>query len=108
MRLCNLIDKANPNDEALIPLNTDEERRLMHHLREAQSKIIQSAKQQEPQVITHYLHDLAGLVHRYYHQTRILDGDPKYLNARLLLMKASQRVMKTMLTLLGISAPTRM
>ena len=107
-RLCNLIDKANPNDEALIPLNTDEERRLMHHLREAQSKIIQSAKQQEPQVITHYLHDLAGLVHRYYHQTRILDGDPKYLNARLLLMKASQRVMKTMLTLLGISAPTRM
>ena len=107
-RLCNLIEKAKPNNEALIPLNTDEERRLMHHLREAQSKIIQSAKQQEPQVITHYLHDLAGLVHRYYHQTRILDGDPKYLNARLLLMKASQRVIKIMLTLLGISAPTRM
>jgi arginyl-tRNA synthetase len=69
-----------------------------------------AARQREPHRVTTYLHELAAIVHGWYHHTRVV-GAPEGLateQARLLLARAAQVVLANGLRLLGISAPDRM
>ncbi len=53
--------------------------------------------------------DLAGSLHRYYTVHQVLGADsPDLVRARLLLMQAVARVVRTGLDLLGVAAPERM
>jgi arginyl-tRNA synthetase len=67
-----------------------------------------SAKSLEPHRITFYLLDLVGRFHSYYNKTRVIVDDRELTMARLLLLVILQRVIKSALTLLGVSAPERM
>lgn len=107
-RLSNVLHKAQENTYESDTLDTEEERRILHHLREIPKKLNLCIQHKEPQIITIYLHELAGHIHSYYHKTRILDGNPKQLNIRLKLLKACQKTMQLFLDLLGISAPEKM
>jgi arginyl-tRNA synthetase len=67
-----------------------------------------SAKNLEPHRITFYLLDLVGRFHSYYNKTRVIIEDRELTMARLLLLAILQQVIKSALTLLGVSAPERM
>ncbi len=67
-----------------------------------------SAKSLEPHRITFYLLDLVGRFHSYYNKTRVIVDDRELTMARLLLLVILQQVIKSALTLLGVSAPERM
>jgi arginyl-tRNA synthetase len=55
-----------------------------------------------------YLHELATVVHGWYHHTRTVGEPAEIEQARLLLTRAARIVLANGLGLLGISAPDRM
>jgi arginyl-tRNA synthetase len=69
-----------------------------------------TARDREPHRITVYLHELATVVHGWYHHTRALGAPegPATEHARLLLARAARIVLANALAVLGISAPDRM
>lgn len=67
-----------------------------------------SARSLEPHRVTFYLLDLVGRFHSYYNKTRIIVDDKDLTMARLLLLHMLQQVIKSCLTMLGVSAPERM
>jgi arginyl-tRNA synthetase len=67
-----------------------------------------AAREREPHRITVYLHELATVVHGWYHRTRTVGESAAIEQARLLLTRAARIVLANGLTLLGISAPDRM
>ncbi len=69
-----------------------------------------AAREREPHRITVYLHELATVVHSWYHHTRAVGAPegPMTEHARLLLARAARITLANALTLLGISAPDRM
>jgi arginyl-tRNA synthetase len=69
-----------------------------------------TARDREPHRITVYLHELATVVHGWYHHTRAVGAPegPATEHARLLLARAARIVLANALTVLGISAPDRM
>lgn len=69
-----------------------------------------ATRQREPHRVTTYLHELAAIVHGWYHHTRVVGAPegPATEQARLLLARAVQVVLANGLRLLGISAPDRM
>ncbi len=63
----------------------------------------------EPHRLASYVHDLAGMFHKYYSKYKI--ADPKHVElsqARLLLITAIKNVIAISLDLMGISAPVKM
>jgi arginyl-tRNA synthetase len=62
----------------------------------------------EPHRLTSFLQDLAGIFHRYYNKHRIISDDREMTNARFLLAKVVQGVVRSALGLLGIVAPMEM
>jgi arginyl-tRNA synthetase len=67
-----------------------------------------AAREREPHRITVYLHELATVVHGWYHRTRTVGEPAETEGARLLLARAARIVLANGLALLGISAPDRM
>jgi arginyl-tRNA synthetase len=72
--------------------------------------VVRAAREREPHRITVFLHELATVVHGWYHHTRAVGAPegPETERARLLLARAARIVLANALTLLGISAPDRM
>jgi arginyl-tRNA synthetase len=69
-----------------------------------------AAREREPHRIITYLHELAAIVHGWYHHTRAV-GAPEGAvteHARLLLARGARIVLANALGLVGISAPDRM
>jgi arginyl-tRNA synthetase len=68
----------------------------------------------EPHRIPYYVHDLATVVHRFYHagnaqsEHRVVVDDAALTRARLELARAARHTLKTALDLMGVSAPERM
>jgi arginyl-tRNA synthetase len=67
-----------------------------------------SARSLEPHRITFYLLDLVGRFHSYYNKTRVIVDDKELTMARLLLLAMLQQVIRSGLTILGVSSPERM
>ena len=62
----------------------------------------------EPHRLAEYLHDVAGLFHRFYHHHRVLGDEPRLTAARLGLCEATRIVLKNGLAVFSISAPEQM
>ena len=67
-----------------------------------------SALALEPHRVTFYLQDLATALHNYYFHHRVITDDGRLTDARLALMQGIRQVLKSGLTILGVSAPERM
>ncbi len=67
-----------------------------------------SAKNLEPHRITYFLMSLATAFHAYYNKHRVLTDDPQIAAGRLYLVLAVRKVIRSGLTLLGVSAPESM
>jgi len=86
----------------------DEEMELIRRLAHLPEVVEAAATDLEPHRVAFYLMDFAGAFHRYYNRHRIITDDPNLSRARLLLIRNAQRVARTGLGLLGVSAPDRM
>ncbi len=95
-------------DLARLPAPQDIE--LLKKLAEFPEITLAAAREREPHRVTTYLHELATVVHGWYHHTRAVgapEGDATE-QARLLLARSARIVLANGLRLLGISAPDRM
>jgi arginyl-tRNA synthetase len=99
---------AGELDLAALPAPQDTE--LVKKLVTFPEVVVRAAREREPHRITVFLHELATVVHGWYHHTRAVGAPegPETERARLLLARAARIVLANALTLLGISAPDRM
>lgn len=115
-RICSIL--LNLKAEGISPKNADqinldlltapEEIELIRHLSILPNEIIESAKSYDPPRVTRYAIDLATLFHKFYNSCRVKCDDEELMYARLCLCIAVKTVLKNVLTLLKIDAPTSM
>ena len=98
------IDPATPLDALVEP----EEQELIKRLLDFPELIAGAADALEPQRVASYLHETAALTHLWYHKHHVLNEPSAIMNARLVLARAAQIVLRNGLAVLGISAPERM
>lgn len=115
-RICSIMDYAGENNIDLKQISCD----LFKNLTQAEEKVILRLLVQfprvvkissillEPSLLTVYLHNLAGEFHSYYNKHRVVTKGLDLTLARLALVKAIQIVLRNGLTLLGVSAPSKM
>jgi arginyl-tRNA synthetase len=89
-------------------LPAPEDTELLKKLVQFPEVVDKAAREREPHRVTVYLHELATVVHGWYHRTRTVGEPAEIEQARLLLSRAARIVLANGLTLLGISAPDRM
>ncbi len=94
--------------EDFTPLALPEELELIKQLSFYPDVISTAAKTLEPHRINFYLLELAGLLHRYYFNCRVITEDAALTKAWFALIKAVQTILKSALGLLGVTAPERM
>lgn len=67
-----------------------------------------SALNEEPHQLTHYLRDVANDLHTYYNAHQFLVDDVAVRDARIKLILATAQVLRNGLGLIGVSAPEKM
>lgn len=85
------------------------EAELLKQLAEFPSLVQSAATLRAPYKVAGYIQKLSSLVHEYYAATKIINRDDTLgTGGRLALMKAAMIVLENSLSLLGVSAPTKM
>jgi len=113
-RICNILEFARekgvqpPEQVPMAALVEAHELNLIKKLIEFPEVIAKSAQFLEPHRITAYLHEVATLLHRFYHDHRVVTEDVELSHARILLVRATQQVLANGLSILNISAPRNM
>ncbi|HAR95478.1 MAG TPA: arginine--tRNA ligase [Deltaproteobacteria bacterium] len=102
------IDIENLDGADLDLLTSKEEISLMKGILRFRDVLEGGAKSLEPHRVTFYLMDLVGMFHSYYNKTRVLKNELRLTQARLLLLRVLQGVIRKGLDILGISAPEKM
>lgn len=102
------INPSAPTEQQLALLTAPEEIELIRKIGELTDEIILSAKSYDPAKITHYVTDLATLFHKFYNACRVKGDNADLVNARLNLCLATACVIRNILTMFKIDAPTSM
>ncbi|MBU7037305.1 MAG: arginine--tRNA ligase [Theionarchaea archaeon] len=87
---------------------TVQERNLLEVLTKFPDSVEQSAERYKPSIMATYVFDVAKAFNEFYHACPVLQAEPATKNARLALVSATTRILKSGLQLLGIEAPERM
>lgn len=77
---------------------------LLNHLRQYPDTLKKAALSKEIHKVPKYLHDLAGLFHKWYSAESFLTGEPRYISERLSVLKALEKVLEDGFELIGIEA----
>ncbi len=112
-RICSILaqwvgDEASLIAADLSSLTAPREASLLAKLAEYPDMLQHALEELGPHQVAFYLRDLAGELHSYYNAERVLVDNEAVKIARLALMCATRQVLRNGLTLLGVSAPTRM
>ena len=89
-------------------LTAKEEIELVKLLANRKNIVKESARDNEPSILTRYIIDVASSFSKYYNECQIIVDDEKLKLARLALVKATGYVLKNGLNMLGINAPEKM
>ena len=95
-------------DEELALLTAPEEIELIRHISAYTGEIIGAAKDYDPARITRYVITMANLFHKFYNACRVKGAEPSLAAARLELCTASATVIRNVLSMFKINAPTSM
>lgn len=111
-RLCGIINNGSkfyPLDYSSTLLNHEKEKDVLILLRDYPNVLSNAVSENEPYKITNYIHTLASAINEFYTQCRVLDDTNIELSKqRLGLVEACEIVLKDALSLIGVSAPSRM
>ncbi len=100
--------KPLKRSETLERLSSVSETRLLRLLGQFEDAVWGAEKTLEPYRLVPYLMDLAASFHRFYTENRVVTEDEDLTQGRMRLVLAVQQVIRTGLSLLGISAPLKM
>ena len=89
-------------------LTHPDEMALLKRLAEFPETIASAAREHAPHLVAYYLKDLAAALHGVYTTCQFLVEDEALRLARLQMIAATRRVLRTGLGLLGVSAPDKM
>lgn len=102
-------------DAAALAATTDfsligakEELDLLKKLLEFPETVESCALSFEPHRLTTYLREVAESFHRFYHEHRVINDDPKLMQARLAVCTMAKTVIANGCTILGVSCPEKM
>lgn len=101
-------DAAGLADADPSALASDHELALLERLMAYPETVEAAARELAPHAIAFYLKEIAADFHSFYNSTRILVDDDAVKLARLALATAVREVLRSGLTLLGVSAPEKM
>ena len=112
-RICSVLTQWNGDTSVLkqvdlSPLTANAEAKLMQRLSEFAEIVSHAGNELAPHTIANYLKECAADLHSYYNDTKFLVDDEPTKLARLALIVATQFVLKNGLTLLGVTAPSKM
>lgn len=110
-RLCSVLESAADIkiDETAANLKEESETELLKKLIEFPHIIEISAEKRAPHMVATYIQELAANIHSFYTNCRLIDRENlEITTSRLALAKAAKIVMKNALSVLGVSAPTKM
>jgi arginyl-tRNA synthetase len=103
------LDVPAAGPELLARLATDEDLELLRLLEQYPDTVAAAARSFSPHLVSFYLRELAGRLHRYYTVCPVLTaGDDTLVAARLRLLEAVAQVVRNGLDLLGVCAPEKM
>lgn len=115
-RICSIL--VNLKAEGITPikvsdckldlLTSPEEIELIRNISTLPNEVVEAAKTYDPARITRYSIDLATAFHKFYNACRVKCDDSDLMQARLALCIAVKTVLKNVLTMLKIDAPTSM
>ena len=89
-------------------LNSSEEQSLALVLSKYPDVLAGATKRLEPHAVANYLRDVAAEFHSFYNARKIMEADEGISLARLALATATQQVIASGLSILGVSAPEAM
>jgi arginyl-tRNA synthetase len=98
----------NAGIENLRRLEEPEEQSVIAALSRYPDVIEKAALGREPHLLAHYLRELANEFHVYYNAHKVIVDDAPLRDARLSLVAAVARVIRSGLAILGVEAPERM
>jgi arginyl-tRNA synthetase len=116
-RVCSVLEKAGiaPGDARtvlldadLAPLTSTYEDALLRRLTDFPDELAIAARELAPHRMTFFLKELAAEFHSYYNAEQFLVDDPVLRQARLALVVATGQVIRSGLSVLGVSAPEKM
>jgi arginyl-tRNA synthetase len=116
-RVCSLFAKAAergfdapaPGTASLDKLDTPEDGRILRLMEQYPDTVAAAAASLSPHLVSFYLRELAGALHRYYTVHQVLAAPDKDITrARMLLFSAGATVVRNGLALLGVDAPDSM
>lgn len=113
-RICSILRQAAdlqiemPEKADISILQTEAELNLLKKVAEFPLELQDAAKKREAHQVARYIYELAGLLHTFYNNCRILGEEKKLLASRLVLVSAVGQVLRNGLDILGLSAPERM
>ena len=115
-RICTMIsalkaeghDVPDINSVDLSLLTTEQERELIKQIALLPEEIRLAARDYDPSRINKYVTKLAARFHRFYTACRIKGAEEGVLNARLCLADTVRKVIALSLSVIGVSAPSKM
>ena len=113
-RICSIFRQAEEtglkvSEAPKLELLTDEtEIAMINKLQKYEEEIAKAAAEYAPQRIARYAYELAGCLHSFYNQCRILGVEADLAEARLALVTVAAHVIRHALGILGVSAPEKM
>ncbi|MEO0422654.1 MAG: arginine--tRNA ligase [Pseudomonadota bacterium] len=116
-RVCSMARKAEETGHAYTveeglkqtqALREPAEQAIMRTLERYPEILRAAADKRAPQLLVHYLRELANEFHSYYNAHKVLVDDDAVRNARLTLSHAARQVIANGLGLLGVQAPQSM
>ncbi|MBU7033203.1 MAG: arginine--tRNA ligase, partial [Theionarchaea archaeon] len=87
---------------------TKEEKNLLELLAAFPDMIHQAAENYKPSILANHIFDCAKAFNEFYHACPVLQADPPLKKARLALVLATRKILRTGLNIMGIEAPERM
>ena len=115
-RICTMIsalraeghDVPDINSVDLSLLTAEQERELIKQIAMLPEEIRLAARDYDPSRINKYVTELAARFHRFYTACRIKGAEEGVLNARLCLADTVRKVIALSLSVIGVSAPSKM
>lgn len=115
-RICTMIsalkaeghDVPDINSVDLSLLTAEQERELIKQMAMLPEEIRLAARDYDPSRINKYVTELAARFHRFYTACRIKGAEEGVLNARLCLADTVRKVIALSLSVIGVSAPSKM
>ena len=111
-RICSVMDKAGienaPRDIDSRIFNIPEARDIIVKMMEFPFMMYNAAETYEVHRVGNYLYDLAGLLHKFYHNHRVISDDRSDMESKIALLAGVKSIIAAGLNMMNVSPKERM